>query len=586
MLPWPLTEDDQEAIEAEQLYQERTEEERHEELRILEQMDVEDTEDQDELDRHWHEAVAGDPYALLAQAEFETTTLEELRKETEEHRIWDKLERQMKVSQLTTQLPDELPSTAPETSFPQITPTPIQRFIPKGDTPQIASQVEQLPTKSIPIQRQPQPAKRQKLKPREVANIFCTTENLVISGNAIYMFKGRNFEFMSKESMRREIVRRCRTAVEEVGTSGFVEDVFRCIFDEPNICHHDIQPSPDELVFLDGVLNLKTGRFGAHSPEIFATSYLEANYCNGLATACPKFDHFVATIANGGTLLERRIWEMLGYILSQDQRGKVFFVLQGPSGTGKSVLGNFIRGCFNKEAVSALALHAFGENFLLSDLIGKRLCADLDLSGETINSKAASYLKKMTGGDLLTTNVKYMPPVSFMNTAKLLFSTNHALFTEVFDDAFQGRIIVVPFSVIIPQSEWDTDLVEHLSEERDAVVVKALSAYCALRDHNYIFSGEFVINATVDGGSNLADKVTQFVFENCVEAADVWTPTSTFYEQFIKEFGRVCNDIAFSKLFFQIISGAVPSAKRFRKRVNRSGNPISGFVGLILRDND
>ena len=147
------------------------------------------------------------------------------------------------------------------------------------------------------------------------------------------------------------------------------------------------------------------------------------------------------------------------------------------------------RGCINQEAVSSLDLHSFGKNFALADLIGKRLCIDLDLPANCINGGAVSLLKKLTGGDLLSTDIKYMPRINFINTAKFLFATNHPILVDTPDEAFWQRMIVIPFVNSIPREQQDHGLLDKFEAERSAIVVKALGYYRQLRANNYIFTG-------------------------------------------------------------------------------------------------
>lgn len=362
-----------------------------------------------------------------------------------------------------------------------------------------------------------------------------------------------------------------------------MEQVFKFLQLEPSICDDDLVPSPDVLVFLDGVLNLKTGTFSLHTPDIFSTGYLNASYKSGKRKSCPCFDQFVADIADNDPLLVQRIWVAVGYTLTQDYRAKVFILFQGVPDSGKSVLGNFIRGCINPEGSTSLDLHSFGKNFALADIVGKRLCIDLDLPGGIINERAASFLKKMTGGDLLSTDVKYMPRVSFVNTAKLLFGTNHAIFTPIDDSAFSRRIVVIPFTKSIPQSEQDLNLLASLEAERDAVVVKALSAYYKLRDNQYIFSGDFKVNDTIADGEKLCDEILQFFNQDCEEQVDTWTPTDVFYEKFIEKYGEICAKNIFSETFWTVVKAVLPSVEKRRGRVNGKGNPVYGYLGIRLR---
>ena len=433
-------------------------------------------------------------------------------------------------------------------------------------------------------QKNPSPEEHQtekrELTPYSVMRELLKRETIVVSGNAVYRYNGLVYQLLTKEDMERLIVARCREAVELVGTPSFIEGIYKCALKEPEICRRELMPDPNELVFLDGILNLETGAFSPHSPTSFATSYLVTSYRQGINSDCPTFDQFVSQLSSGDVTLETRIWECIGYLLTQDQRGKCFVLFQGPPNSGKSVLGNFIRGCVNQEAVSSLDLHSFGQNFALADLIGKRLCIDLDLPANCINGRAVSFLKKMTGGDLLSTNVKYMPRISFLNTAKILFATNHLVLTDVPDEAFWQRMIVIPFMRSIPREQQDHGLLDKFDAERSAIVVKALGYYHQLRENNYIFAGNFPSNLVCQDENQICSRISSLLHTHFEESEGEWIPASEILHTYTEVFGEELPLQIFSRFVARVALSIYPSIRKKRKRVDGIGNPVSGFENL------
>lgn len=422
MAMWPMTEDDFEAMELERFDRQRPEEERQRETSFLQQQDLEgEIEDQDILAQLHRESLEADPEFLydLKEREEEYERLEAEQEAAERFFRYgpsfkataepiapqstgpmlpqftpaENTSKSVQLSETSVQATPE--NTTSATSQPQGL-VPNQNSQKELTSPQQAVVTQREKDESVPLGSQkPQKEKSSKFTPYDIAQELIKYEHFVVIKNAIYWYNKLIYKFLSREYALRLIVDRCRMAVKEVGNGNFVEQVFKCLQQEPSLVDNDLLPAPDVVVFLDGVLNLKTGDFTEHSPKVFATSYLNASYSNGLVTACPRFDRFISTAANGNSLWEKRAWEMMGYIFTQDQRGKVFFVLQGLSGSGKSVLGNFIRTGFNKDSISSLDLHSFGKNFSKSDLIGKRLCLDLDLPAGPIDAKAISSLKSL-----------------------------------------------------------------------------------------------------------------------------------------------------------------------------------------------
>lgn len=416
----------------------------------------------------------------------------------------------------------------------------------------------------------------------DVAQELLARETILIHRDAVYFFDGLIYRLMKKEEILRLIVRHCRSAVKEVGAPNFVQDIYKFILSEPNICVQKFEPSPDEVVFLDGVCDLRTLRLKPHTPMTYSTRLLQVNYQQGIGKGCPNFDRFVKSIAQGNRTLEHRIWQALGYLLVEDQRAKCFILLQGVHDSGKSVFGRFVKSFFDMDSISGLELHALDGNFSKSDLMGKALWLDLDLPSGALKEKAISELKKITGGDPLSADIKYMPRATFINRAKVLFATNHALLSDACDEAFERRIIVIPFTRTIPQDEQDFDLDAKLWQERDAVAVKAIHAFLDLKASKYQFAGNYPINAIVSPGEDLVSKIMSFVSEHC-EEAERWVPTDVFYAAFTSIYGPICNKNTFSERFYLCSLSIYPHVSRKRDRLNPKGNPLNGYKGISLK---
>ncbi len=428
------------------------------------------------------------------------------------------------------------------------------------------------------------PSRKAKPTPYDVAQELIRREPLVCVGNALYRFDGRVYRLLKDQDLSRFIMERCRGAVAEVGDASFIDRVYKVLFSEPTISQKPVEPEADLLVLEDGVLNTKTWELLPHNARLFATNLIHASYRNGRQSGCPNFDNFVNCIAGGDALLSQRIWESVGYLLSPDMKGKCFIVLQGVADSGKTLLGNFIRRCFDETDVTSLDINAFAKNFALADIIGKRLCTDLDLPGAVLNTQAVSFLKKLTGGDALSTDVKYMPRVTFLNTAKLLFATNHPILTAQADQAFLRRLIVIPFRFSVRPELRNDDLLQLLECERDAVVVKALGYYARLLENHYIFSGDFPPNQVCERASgtsaDLSSAVATFLLTCCDQDPTAWTSTRDLFSAFAEDFPGVGEYMTFSSA---ITTFRLPNVQKTRKRPIGETNPVSGFQGLKLK---
>lgn len=431
-------------------------------------------------------------------------------------------------------------------------------------------------------------------KVRDIA--YAVTQELLarvkikILGEAIYSYTGHFYQHITAENLRRLIMALCRSQVESEGNSRLVGEVYRLLMVEPTICEKPEQISSYLVSFTNGVLDLKTGQLHPHDPSFNTYYEIDAKYA-AYSQAHPVFDKFVMSLTGGDPDMALRILEIIGYCLVPDTKGKVFFVFQGVPDSGKSVLAAFIRGCFNNDATVAMDILSLGERFAASSLIGKQLCTSMDLPSTALSSRTVSTFKQLTGGDPLTTDVKYAAHTTFYNTAKFIFGSNHLLLTQNSDPAFYRRAVVLPFSYTIPKEQQDFYLLEKLNQERDAIVYDAIQAYLALRAKNYVFSGNYILNEVIDSESqNTSPSVEallcQFIREFCVVGDEYEAFVDDLYQGFVYNFGA--NSLAYdqfsSALLAACASMGVHCVRRTqKKRKPGCKNPLAHLAGIALR---
>ena len=229
--------------------------------------------------------------------------------------------------------------------------------------------------------------------------MFCIGKSWLVYQQGYYALK-------SSENVKRIIMEVCRPAVEQCGSANFVDQIFKILKTEPKLF---IQPDFNRncVAFDDCVLDLDRWERIMPTPAILATTHLRASFSRGERTDCPEFKRFLADVTLGNPVLQERIWQAVGYLLVPDQHGKAIILLQGRKHSGKSVLSNVVKNCFDDELVAALSVNEFDRRFATSSLYGKKLCVDADLSDERLDRTAVSVLKKLTGADSISGDVKF-----------------------------------------------------------------------------------------------------------------------------------------------------------------------------------
>ena len=436
------------------------------------------------------------------------------------------------------------------------------------------------------------PLSLEKIKAYDVAAELCSVLPIAMVDEALYVFTGKAYEFVTGERMNRLIMAHCRAYVQATGNATIIRQIFDILKAEPSICRPNLQQ--EDLVALDnGLLSLRDFSLAPHTPEVFVTAQILGQFRPDLPLSCPQFDRFLDTIAQGDPELIQRIWEAIGYSLVPDGRGKCAIVFQGVKDSGKSLLGVVIASCFPPGLVTSLSMDDMGERGGPAELVGKSLCTSMDLSAGLWDTRSTGVLKTLTGGDMLTADVKYQPRIRFRNTAKLLFGTNHAIGTKAQDDALMRRLVVVPFGHSVPLEEQDHDLKAKLLYERDAIITKALLAYRDLRQRNYRFSGEFQLNQVVAaapmsfvGGFNLDQAVADFCETYCSVDANARAFSNDLYEAFLAVTPGAQGNVtiaAFSAKLSRYLTDNHPGAwRKDRARKHANSNPQSCYQGISL----
>lgn len=406
---------------------------------------------------------------------------------------------------------------------------------------------------------------------------------------ALYAFDGKVYRFVTVDVMQRLIVKHCRDYIKTVGTPSIIKQIYDFIRAEPNISRDGLRQNVRYVVMENGLLDLGTLALRPFDPHTFVTARLNGKFLREKAGQCPTFNAFISTITGGDTLLEKRIWEAIGYALVPDSKGKVFFLFQGVPNSGKSLLGDFIASCFDEDAVTSMDFNALGLQFGPSSLVGKSLCQAMDLAAAPWDAKAVGVLKALTGNDLISADVKYQPRIMFRNTATFIFGSNHAVTTATNDEAFFERLVVIPFAHNVPHEKQDRTLLDKLIAERDAIISTAILHYIELRKNNYRFSGDFGLNEVVSKERGKAvspdQAIADYFCQECELEDGAITFTEDLYAHFserypgLADMGTFSNKLyAFSEWMF---SGRV---KKIRKRREGAGNPVSAFQGLKLVD--
>ncbi len=328
----------------------------------------------------------------------------------------------------------------------------------------------------------------------------------------------------------------------------------------------------------------------APSPSCITMYSLNANFISEVfyndfmrAISTPVFDEFLRKVSGGDIQLINRIWEMIGYVITPDNFGRSFFVVQGVPASGKSTIERLLMRMFSPGSVFKVNGEELGSKFVFQGLEGKAIIIVSDMPDKNISMAGASAIKKITGRDGINSDVKYRERTQFETNAKIVCFTNYPFSSESYDEALYDRAVSIPFRYGIPKSEQDFSLDDRLALEIDAIATKALYYYILLSENNYQFSGRYTMNECVQSGAftdnSFRTSVYHFVSENYVSDLDGIVSTLEAHRSFCDMFGRVVDITKFS-MYFSSAAKEMYGAEKTRFRINPDENPRKVIKGI------
>ena len=437
----------------------------------------------------------------------------------------------------------------------------------------------------------PHPAPVLKKAPKTQYIVGMTSElnkrvSIISYGNALYYHNGYYYAYLDAE----HLIRLYREHVDyelnyESSLYGY-KDLYECCVTDPKLQRSEAENEPIYAPLQNGIFDLEKQRLYPHSPDRLTFTCIKAKY--DPKAKCPVFDSFLFWVTHGNPQLLKRFWMALGSLFIYPTRGKFFIFMEGVSNSGKSVLSNFCQRLYPKESVSNIRLRTMKENFGLMRLLGAVINFELDMPNTKLNAEVVSRLKQITGGDSIDVPRKYLSSVTLERQIKFVFASNHPLCLDGEDDAFEKRIVYLPFDRAVPDDQQDPYLGDKIWAERNAIVTKALHYARKLVQLNYIFpkipqvdSAEYVVqNSSIKSAG-------QFVQESCERCdPDVVTALEDLYNAYL-DFCKekdvwACSRSAFKEALTMMELEHTRSRCPGNDMIVRK-NPVSAFRGIRLR---
>ena len=234
---------------------------------------------------------------------------------------------------------------------------------------------------------------------------------------------------------------------------------------------------PMKLNVLNGTIDLRTGSLHPHRAEDLLTKIVPVEYDRD--AKAPTWHGFVSRTFDKDPEYIAFVQRLVGYCLTGAMNEKAFFVIWGPSNTGKTVFAESLKKLLGDYGQTA-ALSAFAprhnEGLNSPDIArmeGRRLVlASESGEGKQLNEE---MIKRITGSDSITACFKYGDHFEYLPQCKIMLVTNFKPEIREADDSIWGRVRVLPFNSVISEADKDTNLLSKIDAELSGILNWALA---------------------------------------------------------------------------------------------------------------
>lgn len=346
----------------------------------------------------------------------------------------------------------------------------------------------------------------------------------------------------------------------------------------------EMEKTKHMIVFRNGIYEAQSKKIIACTPAYPILFNVNANFLQNNKREAPYFEEIINRATGFDQEVLELTYQVLGYIYSQGNTAKKFFVMGTASDSGKSVIGEFIAKTLGDDNVSCIPLNDFGTRFKLGTINKRVLNYNMDLPAVEIDRNSVQQLKELTGDSRIECEEKYVQGKTVKHHCKFLFATNHPIRLKYDDEAFYRRMILIPFINSVTEKDKDYELPEKLWRERDAIATKAAYAYSRLLENNFVFQKSELADRMINEWREVDndDLLKSFFNERCkLVDGDSFIPTDVIFCQYktfcmMKGKDNIMLDIGqFSRKFH-----ALYNLKMDKRRVPGYKSSVNGYLGL------
>lgn len=190
------------------------------------------------------------------------------------------------------------------------------------------------------------------------------------------------------------------------------------------------------------LLDWRTGELKPWDPETNLTYVLPVEYDPN--AKCPAWERRLAEwLPDEGS--RKIMQEFVGYSLIPYMGFEKALMIVGEGANGKSLFLETIQGMLGYEVVGSINMRSLFSRFGPAELLGKILNIVNEAGSEYLRGAHADDFKNLVSGGRIIADVKNKAPLTFNNTAKFIFASNHDVKTSDKSEGWLRRMLIVPF---------------------------------------------------------------------------------------------------------------------------------------------
>lgn len=267
----------------------------------------------------------------------------------------------------------------------------------------------------------------------------------------------------------------------------------------------------------NGTVDLRTGGLHRHDRAQLITKLSPVEYREDATSSL--WGAFLDRITGGDTNLSGFLQRAIGYSLTGSTSEEKLFFAHGPAASGKSTFLEAVKAVLGEYATTAdfdsfLKKQGGGIRNDIARLAGTRMVIGVEV--DQGRELAEGLVKQLTGGDKIAARFLYKEFFEFTPRFTLWLAANDRPQVRAEDDGMWRRILQVPFTQVIPESERDPALkvkLRHDPEHQAAILRWAVEGCLAWQRNGLQVPG--VVKAYTEEYRLENDPVADFLTDAC-----------------------------------------------------------------------